>query len=159
MKMQKLFQNWDMTGLKLNLGFLETEWEPQIKDSEAAWEMYVELLTRIATQPLPDDSGVETTALESVYSLFGITRDILRKYGKDSIGFAKIAIIILNQVLRPFTARWHKLSMEGAFKDTHQVSIFRSELLDLQVKLQNYMGMLAEIAGVEEISPITMPRV
>jgi len=156
--MQKLFENWDMTGLKLNLGFLETDWEPQIKDSEAAWEMYVELLTRIATQPLPDDSGIETTALDSVYSLFGITREILRKYGKDSIGFAKIAIIILNQVLRPFTARWHKLSVEGAFQDPNQVSIFRSELQDLQVKLQNYMGMLAEIAGVEEISSITMPQ-
>jgi len=158
MKMQKLFENWDMTGLKLNLGFLETEWEPQVKDSEAAWEMYVELLTRIATQPLPDDSGIETTALDSVYSLFGITRDILRKYGKDSIGFAKIAIIILNQVLRPFTARWHKLSVEGAFQDPNQVSIFRSELQDLQENLQNYMGMLAEIAGVEEISAITMPQ-
>lgn len=158
MKMQKLFENWDMTGLKLNLGFLETEWEPQIKDSEAAWEMYVELLTRIATQPLSDDLGTETSALDSVYSLFGITRDILRKYGKDSIGFAKIAIIILNQVLRPFTARWHKLSVEGAFQDPNQVSIFRSELQDLQVNLQNYMGMLAEIAGVEEISSITMPQ-
>lgn len=158
MKMQKLFENWGMTGLKLKLGFLETEWEPQIKDSEAAWEMYVELLTRIATQPLPDDSGIETTALDSVYSLFGITRDILRKYGKDSIGFAKIAIIILNQVIRPFTARWHKLSVEGAFQDPNQVSTFRSELQDLQVNLQNYMGMLAEIAGVEEISSITMPQ-
>ena len=147
-----------MTGLKLNLGFLETEWEPQIKDSEAAWEIYVELLTRIATQPLSDDSGIETSALDSVYSLFGITRDILRKYGKDSIGFAKIAIIILNQVIRPFTARWHKLSMEGAFQDPNQVSVFRSELQDLQVNLQNYMGMLAEIAGVEEISSITRPQ-
>lgn len=156
--MQKLFENWDMTGLKLKLGFLETEWKPQIKDSEAAWEMYVELLTRIATQPLSDDSGIETTALDSVYSLFGITRDILRKYGKDSIGFAKIAIIILNQVIRPFTARWHKLSVEGAFQDPNQVSIFRSELQDLQVNLQNYMGMLAEIAGVEEITSITLPQ-
>lgn len=158
MKMQKLFENWDLTGLKLNIGFLESEWEPQIKDSEAAWEMYVELLTRIATQPLPDDSGIETTALDSVYSLFGITRDILRKYGKDSIGFARIAIIILNQVLRPFTARWHKLSVEGAFQNPNQVSIFRSELQDLQVNLQNYMGMLAEIAGVEEISSITISQ-
>lgn len=152
MKMQKLFENWDMTGLKLNLGFLETEWEPQVKDSEAAWEMYVELLTRIATQPLPDDSGLESSALTSVYSLFGITRNILREYGKDSIGFAKIAIIILNQVIRPFTARWHKLSEEGAFQDPEQRSLFRKELAELQINLRNYMGMLAEIAGIEEIS-------
>lgn len=152
MKIQKLFENWDMKGLKLKLGFLETEWEPQVKDSEAAWEMYVELLTRIATQPLPDDSGMESSALESVYSLFGITRSILRKYGKDSIGFAKIAIIVLNQVVRPFTARWHKLSEEGAFQNLDQCTLFRNELKELQVSLKNYMGMLAEIAGVEEIS-------
>ena len=155
MKIEKLFENWDMKGLKLNLGFMETEWEPQVKDSEAAWEMYVELLTRIATQPLSDDSGLENSALTSVYSLFGITREILRRYGKDSIGFAKIAIIILNQVIRPFTARWHKLSEEGAFQDLEQCSLFRNELKELQVQLQNYMGMLAEIAGVEEISVIT----
>lgn len=155
MKIQKLFENWDMTGLKLNLGFMETEWVPQVKDSEAAWEMYVELLTRIATQPLPDDSGMESSALTSVYSLFDITRNILRDYGKDSIGFAKIAIIILNQVIRPFTARWHKLSEEGAFQDPEQCSLFRTELSALQVNLENYMGMLAEIAGVEEISSFT----
>jgi len=154
MKIQKLFENWDMTGLKLNLGFLATEWEPQVKDSEAAWEMYVELLTRIATQPLPDNSGMESSALASVYSLFGITRGILRKYGKDSIGFSKIAIIVLNQIVRPFTARWHKLSEEGAFQDKEQCTLFRQELKELQVNLKSYMGMLAEIAGVEEISSI-----
>lgn len=154
MKIRKLFENWDMTGLKLKFLFLETEWEPQVKDSEAAWEIYVELLTRVATQPLPNDAGLESSALESVYSLFSITRGILRKYGKDAVGFAKIAIIILNQVIRPFTARWHKLSEEGAFKDEGKCIIFRSELKELQLKLNNYMGMLAEIAGVEDISTI-----
>lgn len=154
MKIEKLFENWDMKGLKLNLGFLESEWEPQVKDSEAAWEMYVELLTRIATQPLSDNSGMESSALDSVYSLFGITRSILRKYGKDSIGFAKIAVVVLNQIVRPFTARWHKLSEEGAFQDEEQCARFRDELKELQTDLKHYMGMLAEIAGVEDISAI-----
>lgn len=154
MKIEKLFENWDMKGLKLNLGFLESEWEPQVKDSEAAWEMYVELLTRIATQPLTDNSGMESSALDSVYSLFDITRSILKKYGKDSIGFAKIAVIVLNQIVRPFTARWHKLSEEGAFQDKEQCARFRDELKELQTDLKHYMGMLAEIAGVEDISSI-----
>jgi len=158
MNVQKLFENWDMKGLKINMGFLKTEWEPQVSDSEAAWEMYVELLTRIATQPLPSDTGIESSALESVYSLFGITRGILRKYGKDSLGFAKIGIIILNQVVRPFTARWHRLCNEGAFKDEKQCLLFRDELEALQVQLRNYMGMLAQIAGVEDISSITSPE-
>lgn len=157
MKIKKLFENWGMKGLKLNVGFLETEWEPRASDSEAAWEMYVELLTRIATQPLPNNSGIEPSALESVYSLFGITRGVLRKYGRDCLGFAKIAIVILNQVVRPFTARWHRLSDEGAFQDQDQCKLFREELQALQVKLRNYMGMLAEIAGVEDISDIVSP--
>jgi hypothetical protein len=156
MKIQKLFENWDMTNLKINVGFLETEWAPQVSDSNAAWEMYVELLTRTATQHLPDDAGLESSALESVYSLFGITRGILRQYGKDSIGFAKIAVIILNQVVRPFTSRWHKLAKEGAFEDQTQCAQFRHELNELQVQLTNYMGMLAEIAGIEDISKIAL---
>ena len=155
MKIEKLFDDWGLSGLKLNLGFLQTEWEPQVKDSEAAWELYVELLTRIATQPLPEDAGMEQSALSSVYSLFAITREVLREYGKDSIGFAKIAIVILNQVVRPFTARWHKLSEEGAFENGDQCALFRTELKELQVKLNGYMGMLAKIAGVEEISSLT----
>lgn len=158
MKVKKLFENWDMKGLKVNMGFLETEWEPQVKDAEAAWEMYVELLTRIATQPLPNDAGIESSALESVYSLFGVTREILRKYGRDCLGFAKIAIIILNQVVRPFTARWHRLSNENAFQDQNQCQLFREELQELQVKLRKYMGMLAEIAAVEDISSIVSPE-
>ena len=157
MKIKKLFEKWEMTNLRINVGFLESEWEPKVCDSEAAWEMYVELLTRIATQRLPDDAGMESSALESVYSLFGITRGILREHGRDSIGFAKIAIIILNQVVRPFTARWHKLSEEGAFADKEQCLLFREELNLLQVSLNNYMGMLAEIADIEEISVLTSP--
>jgi hypothetical protein len=155
MKIGKLFENWDMKSLKLNVGFLETEWEPQVRDSEAAWEMYVELLTRVATQPLPSNFGLESSALKSVFSLFDITRNILRKYGKDSIGFAKIAVVILNQVVRPFTAKWHRLSEQGAFEDEQQCRLFRKELKALQKQLRRYMGMLAEITGVEDISSIT----
>jgi predicted acetyltransferase len=157
MKIRKLFETWGMKGLKINVGFLETEWEPQAQDAEAAWEVYVELLTRIATQPLPADSGVESAALDSVYSLFGITRGVLRKYGKDCVGFAKVAVIILNQVVRPFTAHWRKLANESALEDEGQRQAFRKELAELQEKLRNYMGMRAQIAGVEDISSIVMP--
>lgn len=154
MKVKKLLENWDLTGLKLKLGFLETEWNPQVKDSEAAWELYVELLTRTATQPMPDEAGVEITALESAYSLFGITRGILRHHGKDCIEFAKIAVVVLNQIIRPFTTRWHRLSIDGAFEDHEKCKQFRDELLSLQRQLSNYMGLLAQIAGVEDISQI-----
>ena len=50
MKWKKWLENWDMTSLKFNLKFLEMEWQPKEPDKNAAWELYIEMLTRITTQ-------------------------------------------------------------------------------------------------------------
>jgi len=128
------------------------DWAPQEADKDAAWDMYIELLTRITTQALPNDDGIEQTALESIYTVFGITREIIKTHGRNCEGFARIAIVILNQVIRPFTAKWHKLSTEGAFDNKEKCVLFRSELSELQTKLTNYCKMLAEISGVEDLT-------
>jgi hypothetical protein len=49
--------------------------------------------------------------LNSLYSLFGTTREILKEAGPD-VGASRhsvggIAILVLNNGLRPFLARWH----------------------------------------------------
>lgn len=152
MKLAKWFENWDLTGLKIKTPILEMEWAPQEADKDAAWDMYVELLTRITTQPLSGADGLEKTALESIYSIFGITREIIKSHGRDCVGFARIAIIILNQIIRPFTAKWHKLSANDAFDDESQCIAFRKELSVLQEKLTNYSIMLSKIAGVEDLT-------
>ena len=110
MKWSKWLENWDMTSLKISAPFLEMEWKPQDEDKAAAWELYIELLTRIATQPLDAEHGDEKTALDSVFSLFAITRQVLKNNTRNCIEFTKIAIVVLNQVVRPFTAKWHRLS-------------------------------------------------
>ncbi len=58
MKIKDLFENWNLTGLRINAPFMDMEWKPSDPDKEAAWDLYVELLTRITTQPLPDEDGV-----------------------------------------------------------------------------------------------------
>ena len=78
MKWSKWLANWDMTSLKISAPFLEMEWNPSEPDKDAAWELYVELLTRITTQPLLDKDGDEEAALQSVYALFGLTRSIIK---------------------------------------------------------------------------------
>ena len=123
-------------------------------DKDAAWELYIEMLTRIVTQPLPSEDGDEKTALDSVYSLFSTTREILRRYGRKAIQFSKIAIPVLNQVVRPFTAKWHKKSLSGAFNDAEKREEFRGELEVLQNRLRNYNRMLAEIADVEDLTDL-----
>jgi hypothetical protein len=133
---------------------LEMDWLPSDADKDAAWDLYVELLTRITTQPLPDDVGVEKTALDSIYALFGITRETLKFRGRSCIEFTRIAVIVLNQVIRPFTAKWHFLSTNGAFKDQSKRAQFRDELRDLQDKLKNYTSLLADLSGVEDLTEI-----
>jgi len=154
MKWKKWLENWDMTSLKIKTPFLEMKWNPQEADKNAAWDMYIELLTRITTQPLADEHGDEKTALDSIYSLFPITRQIIKDNGRDCIEFTKIAIIILNQKIRPFTAKWHKLSLEGAFEDKKQCKVFRQELKELQYILSIYTAMLADMADVEDLTEL-----
>lgn len=101
--------------LKLGLLDIGGEWQPDNAEENAAWEMYVELVTRISVAELKPDEGLLREALTSLYSLFGTTRDILRRYGpgitrgKDNgtISFGYIAVAVLNGALRPLLATWH----------------------------------------------------
>jgi hypothetical protein len=154
MKWKKWLENWDMTSLKISAPFLEMEWNPSDPDKDAAWELYIELLTRITTQPLSEEDGDEETALQSVYALFGLTRSIIKTHGRDCREFTKIAIVVLNQVIRPFTARWHKVLVAGKFQKTDVCAKFRNELNELQVKLGIYTRMLSQMAGVEDLTDL-----
>ena len=154
MKWRKWLENWDMTSLKISLRFLEMTWEPKDPDRTAAWDLYVELLTRITTQPLAIQEGDEQAALDSVFAVFPLTRETIKRNGRDCIEFTKIAVILLNQVVRPFTARWHSASLSGAFRDPGRCAAFRSELDEVQRKLRIYTRMLADMAGVEDLTDL-----
>ena len=100
------------------------------------------------------NEGDEATALESVHSLFAITRNILKEKGKNAVNFTKIAIVVLNQIIRPFTAKWHRKMLNGAFQDEDQCLIFRNELSVLQNELIKYTKLLADLAMVEDLTVI-----
>lgn len=152
MKWKKWLENWDMTSLKINVAFLEMEWAPSVADKNAAWDLYIELLTRVTTQELEIDHGDEETALNSLFSLFATTRKVIKDNGRDCIEFTKIAVVILNQKVRPFTAKWHKVSASGGFKDQDNCIKFRDELAQLQKVLQVYTRMLADMADIEDLT-------
>ncbi|MGK7953040.1 MAG: hypothetical protein AB4368_30680 [Xenococcaceae cyanobacterium] len=142
------------------------EWEVDQTQSRAAWSLYVELVTRIAVEPLKADEGLVREALNSLYSLFGTTREILKAAGPD-VGASKnsvggIAIAVLNNGLRPFLAKWHpQLQAYEAKRSPHlspkeheqqwsEEPQLRSELAELRGKLEQYANALAVIAGVDE---------
>ena len=143
MELGEWFRRFDLDKVKLGPKWANVELSIQSADQDAAWELYVEMLTRIVTQPLPYNVGDDKTALDSVYSLFPITREILRRHGRSTIKFSMIAIPVLNQVVRPFTAKWHRESLAGAFDDDAKRQEFRKELVGLQEDLRSYNRMLA----------------
>lgn len=154
MNLRSQLDRFRLARVRLGSKWANVEIEFKDEDQAAAWELYVEMLTRIVTQPLPASAGDEQTALDSVYSLFATTREILRRRGKNTVQFSKVAIPVLNQVVRPFTAKWHRESLSGAFRDTEKRKEFREQLEHLQGDLRNYNRLLAEIAGVEDLTDL-----
>jgi hypothetical protein len=158
-------------GLKLGPVSLGGTWEPDEREMEAAWEMYIELATRISTQALKDDEGLLREALSSLHDLFPITREILRRHGptvarKKGDGdhsFAELAIYVLNYTVRPVLAKWHPLleeyeasRPEGHSARTHEAewsraAELRGALEDLRTDLLDYANLLAKVAGVEPL--------
>ena len=153
--------------LNLPFGIGGMEWEPDPSERTAAWSLYVELVTRIAIQPLEaeQDQGLLREALLSLHSLFSTTREILKEAGPD-IGASRqsvggIAITVLNRGLRPFLSKWHpllqswetlrpaNLSPKEHEKNWAQEAQFRSELELLRQNLEEYAIALAYIAGVD----------
>jgi hypothetical protein len=151
-------------GLPFDLGHLE--FEPDEVQQRAAWELYVELTTRVTVQPLGSDEGLMREALSSFYVLFGATREILRQAGPEVAqgpnSFGPVAIEVLNKGLRPFLAKWHPLLLAHEQKRPPDVSArdhehaweqaaeFRKELAKVQEQMLIYAEALGEIAGVVE---------
>ena len=154
MKWKEWLENWSMTSLKIKTPFLDMDWNPKDADKDAAWDLFIELLTRITTQELPVEHGDEQTALESIFKIFGLTREIIKHRGRECMEFTKIAVLVLNQIIRPFTAKWHRLSVENAFDNKNNREEFRNELLKLQATLKIYTKMLSDMAGVEDLTEL-----
>ena len=115
-------------------------------DAVPAHILWVEIVTRIATKPLHYRSGDEETAAESVYGLFSTARQLMEDH-PEAKSFSELALKMLNQTLRPYTARWHGWMTEedeeegrprSRFRDELTRRMFRTELRELQPRLIGY---------------------
>lgn len=153
MQLKKLLAKWDLTSLKIGAPFLEMTWEPRDEDKTAAWELYVELITRVATQHLEPEEGDEAVAVKSIADMFPLTRSTIKHNGRHCINFTRIAVVVLNQKVRPFTAKWHRRILAGGLGDADKAT-FREELRRLQTDLRNYTRLLADLAEVEDLTDL-----
>lgn len=153
------------------VGEIAGTWAPDDAEREAAWEMYVELATRVTLIPLAPDNGILREALTSFYSLFGTTRQILREHGprvarparEGDLSFAAIALAVLNGAIRPLLTRWHpELTAYEQQRPTDRTVIawerswpsadhLRQELETSREVLLDYADLLAKVSDVSPL--------
>lgn len=151
--------------VSLPFGIGSAKWTPDDSERTAAWELYIELVTRVAIQHLSEEDGSLREALSSLHSLFATTRDVLRRAGPGvgakhpSVGW--FAVGVLNRGLRPFLTKWHPKLSE--WEDTRPVDVSslaherawtesaacRTELAALRADLDRYARALGTAAGIE----------
>lgn len=136
-------------------------------ERQAAWKLYVELNTRVATQSLARGEGLLREALSSLHAIFGVTREILKEAGpavaqsEESLG--RYAMAVLNRSLRPLLSRWHprladweqrrpaEVSRPDHETQWPQAEAMRQDLERVAVVLRGYCEALAILAGIEAV--------
>ncbi|WP_155055309.1 toll/interleukin-1 receptor domain-containing protein [Streptomyces blattellae] len=142
---------------------------PSESERMAAYDIQVELVTRIGVQELAPGTGSLREALTSLKSLIDFTRGTLHTY---SIGLdpgaqtgaptvQNLAYALINDVIRPFTSTWHPrlaayeprcpadvapLDHEAAWPEADAM---RSELVALREPLVRIAEGLAGISGAD----------
>jgi hypothetical protein len=154
--------------LPFGLGGVEQNWEPDDDERRAAWELYVELATRISTVPLETGTGLQRDALTSLYTLFGTTREILRRYGPGvaqpkgggNASFGALAVTVLNDAIRPLLTKWHPRLQDHEDKRPPDISRFEwersweefgaltGEIDQVRKTVSQYAELLAAVAEV-----------
>ncbi|MFC9238423.1 hypothetical protein ACFTZK_18470 [Streptomyces decoyicus] len=147
-------------------------------EREAAWELYVELATRISVVELGPDEGLLREALSSLYTVFGTTREILRRYGPavaprvapGKVTFGVLAVNVLNHSIRPLLSRWHPLLTAHEAKRVEHVDPvahercwtraeeLRAEIESVRSVLLELAQTLNEVAGVGDLLTVRVPR-
>lgn len=160
------------------VGEISGTWEPADAERSAAWELYLELVTRVSVEELDPEEGFLREALSSLYTFFTTTREILRRYGPDvapplapgHMSFGVLAVTVLNRVLRPLLASWHPrlAAYESQRPEGHDpVSWERewehAESLRLQIgavrqTLVSLARTLQEVADVSDLIDLPTPR-
>ncbi|MFT4908196.1 MAG: hypothetical protein ACI978_002285 [Oleispira sp.] len=110
-------------------------------DRDAAWSMYVELDTRIATNEFIH--GDIESALSSLAAIFSMHRDISKQHGHRCRRYYALTSKSLNEQLRPFTSKYHEQIKQQ--KEINS-STFKEELIEVQAGLQVLKDELLKIA-------------
>jgi hypothetical protein len=134
----------------------DTPWEPGDADRKAAGQLHAQLSSRITTRKLSYLTGVEKTALDSVYSIFETARTIVKECD-GCRHFETLAWDVINTHIRPFTAKWHGKSERGELAALDTTDEFRGELEALRITLQRFDDFLLHLRDGKRPRPAGEP--
>jgi hypothetical protein len=128
-------------------------WEPAECERNAAWDMYVEIVTRIPVAFVAPGEGSLHVSLSSTYKIFEATREILRKYGpavarpraEGQYSFGCLSIKVLDVILRPFLLKWYPLLTE--YERTRQTT---ESSYNHERKWERYQELSQELSRIRE---------
>ena len=145
-------------------GWVSVALIPNVAEKQAAWKLYVELSTRVTSQPFNRGDSSVRAAIDSLYVVFQLTREILKEAGpevaQDDVSFGPLATRFLMEVLSPFLLKWHEDLLEYELKrpDIDPVRAYEQswgrygdiclDLVAIQEMTSAYIAALAKIAGV-----------
>ncbi|MDX3571232.1 TIR domain-containing protein [Streptomyces sp. ID05-47C] len=134
----------------------------------AAFDLHVELVTRVGVQPLGPEDGSLREALTSLHSLFATTREVLHRVAGETPPprvLLRIAFVLTNEHLRPFLAKWHVALRQhedtcppGRSFIEHErlwsrAEDVRAHLADLREPLTSAAEDLAALCGINLLDP------
>ncbi|AOR37441.1 hypothetical protein BFF78_31285 [Streptomyces fodineus] len=142
---------------------------PSESERMAAFDIQVELVTRIGVQELAPGTGSLREALSSLKSLIDFTRGTLHTYSirleqgspAGATTVQGLAYALINDTIRPFTTTWHpRLAAYEARRPADvapldhelawpQASEMRTDLAALREPLRRIAERLAEISGAD----------
>jgi hypothetical protein len=139
---------------------------PSETEKAVGWHIFVELASRISTQPLADQTGDIREALTSLYKLFDIIREQLKRLPPTTRFIAEagqhktvasMALTILNEHLRPFLAKWHPQLSKWERREDKTEAVWadeeecRKELAQMRRAIVSETIELGQLIGVEHL--------
>jgi len=148
--------------------FAEMKFAVNSEYRRVAWKLFIETLTRVATQPLSTDHGSLSEAIGSLHRLFTDTRELLKTmHPSKPIGGITVEVCaakMLNQEIRPFLSKWHvrlqdfqSRKPEATEADWVENAACRKELEGLRSRLISYAKAFGELAGLKNTERFLAP--
>lgn len=160
--LQRSRSRFHLQEVKIAFGGNEATFVINARYRKVAWQLFVETMTRIATQPLNPEQGTTREALSSLYSLFQTSRDLLKEMEPtpttEGNTVEMLALEMLNSHLRPFLTRWHprlanyeQQHPTSRESDWEGIAQCRADLNDIRNALLGYAKSLGQLAGIQQL--------